>query len=522
MPLGQAGRDRRHLAGRWMVLLLLTTCPASAQISIPGLGATTPKPPSEDSLGRTTPRGTVVRFLEACQSGRFHDAARYLELAETKLDTQGPVSARQLQMMMDAFYRSGLSEISTRPEGADEEGISLDRDQAGEMVVDGESIPLILHRAERPTGRIWLIAAETLSRVAEVAPRVSNQGMLEALPAWVHTPIYRVALWRWVGFILLFLPALAVGAVVRWVLNFILGRARFGRLPLSATPLIALAVHGRLIQELALPVLYRVQYLKLIGLAGIAGIAVALMAAVDRSAERLRDKAVTAGLLTTGSWIVIGRRILQALIVLLASLLALAIFGFDLSTFLAGLGIGGIAVALAAQKTIENLFGGVSVASDQVFRVGDYCRFGTYTGTVTDIGLRSTRVRTLERVELSIPNGVLANMNIENFSARDKFLLRSTLGVAYDTPPATLRKALKALQAYVESEPQIDAESRRVRLVDFSKASIDVEVFLYVLAESFERFTAVREEILLRMMEILTAHGVEFAAPPKTLPVTEV
>jgi MscS family membrane protein len=343
--------------------------------------------------------------------------------------------------------------------------------------------------------------------------------MLEGLPSWVHTPIYRVALWRWLGFVLLFIPALAAAAILRWALNLILVRAQFGRLPGSVTPLIGLAVHGRLIQELALPVLYRVQYLRFIGLAGIAGVAVALMAAVDRSAERLRDKAVAAGLMTTGSWIVIGRRILQALIVLLAFLLALAIFGFDLSTFLAGLGIGGIAVALAAQKTIENLFGGVSVASDQVFRVGDYCRFGTYTGTVTDIGLRSTRVRTLERVELSIPNGVLANMSIENFSARDKYLLRATLGVDYNTPPGVLRKSLAALQAYVENEPRIDSESRRVRLIDFSRASIDIEVFLYVLADGFEAFTVVREEILLRIMEILTANGVEFAAPPKTLPL---
>jgi MscS family membrane protein len=519
MVFGQAAPGGTPGAWRFVVCFLLAGASAAAQVSLPSFPSSPPASAGSDALGRTTPRGTVVGFLEACQSGRFHDAARYLEVPESRLDTQGPAMARQLQMMMDAFYRSGIAQISSRPDGVDEEGIGLDREVAGEMVAEGESIPLLLRRVDRPSGRVWLISAETLTRVAAVAPRVSNQGMLEGLPSWVHTPIYRVALWRWLGFVLLFIPALAAAAILRWALNLILVRAQFGRLPGSVTPLIGLAVHGRLIQELALPVLYRVQYLRFIGLAGIAGVAVALMAAVDRSAERLRDKAVAAGLMTTGSWIVIGRRILQALIVLLAFLLALAIFGFDLSTFLAGLGIGGIAVALAAQKTIENLFGGVSVASDQVFRVGDYCRFGTYTGTVTDIGLRSTRVRTLERVELSIPNGVLANMSIENFSARDKYLLRATLGVDYNTPPGVLRKSLAALQAYVENEPRIDSESRRVRLIDFSRASIDIEVFLYVLADGFEAFTVVREEILLRIMEILTANGVEFAAPPKTLPL---
>src|ERR1700734_4246148 len=108
-------------------------------------------------------------------------------------------------------------------------------------------------------------------------------------------------------------------------------------------------------------------------------------------------------------------------------------FGFNMTTALAGLGIGGIAVAFAAQKTLENLFGGVSLLADEVIRVGDVCRFGDRTGTVEDISLRSTRIRTPERSALSIPNGSLATMNIENLSRRDKILFNTKLGLRYET-----------------------------------------------------------------------------------------
>jgi len=107
-------------------------------------------------------------------------------------------------------------------------------------------------------------------------------------------------------------------------------------------------------------------------------------------------------------------------VVIAAILAILAVLGFNLTTVLAGLGIGGIAIAFAAQKTLENLFGGISVLADEVIRVGDYCRFGDRSGTVEDISLRSTRVRTDARTELSIPNGTLATMSIENFTRRDK------------------------------------------------------------------------------------------------------
>src|SRR5579862_3442217 len=151
----------------------------------------------------------------------------------------------------------------------------------------------------------------------------------------------------------------------------------------------------------------------------------------------------------------LGQRLLSAFLVVVGALAILAIIGFDLTTVLAGLGIGGIAIAFAAQKTLENLFGGISVLADEVIRVGDYCRFGDRTGTVEDISLRSTRVRTDARTELSIPNGALATMNIENFARRDKILFNPVLAIRYETTPDQLRFLLAEVRRLLYAHPKV-------------------------------------------------------------------
>src|SRR5262249_46453483 len=151
---------------------------------------------------------------------------------------------------------------------------------------------------------------------------------------------------------------------------------------------------------------------------------------------------ISVGRQGTGSLMLLGERLLRVMIISVALLAMLSVIGFNLTTVLAGLGIGGLAIAFAAQKTLENLFGGVSVLADEVIRVGDTCRFGDRTGTIEDISLRSTRIRTADRTEISIPNGALATMNVENLTRRDKLLFNPTLSIRYETTPDQLRYLL--------------------------------------------------------------------------------
>jgi MscS family membrane protein len=191
--------------------------------------------------------------------------------------------------------------------------------------------------------------------------------------------------------------------------------------------------------------------------------------------------------------------------------------GFNMSTALAGLGIGGLAIGFGAQKTIENLFGGVSVLGDEVFRVGDVCRFGDRTGTVEDIGLRSTRIRTDERTLLAIPNGTVATINLENLSRRDKLLFKTTLGLRPESKPDHVRFVLAEIRRLLYSHPKVETKSVRVRLTDIAGTSLSMEVFVYILTRDFNEFAAVREDLLLRIMDVMEDSGGGLALPSQTL-----
>jgi MscS family membrane protein len=213
----------------------------------------------------------------------------------------------------------------------------------------------------------------------------------------------------------------------------------------------------------------------------------------------------------------LGERVLNALIVIFALLAILSSLGFNMSTALAGLGIGGIAVAFAAQKTLENLFGGVSLLADEVLRVGDICRFGDRIGTVEDISLRSTRIRTPERSELSIPNGSLATMNVENLSRRDKILFNAKLDLRYETSSDQLRYVLAQIRRLLYEHPKVETASARIRFIGYDNASMNLEVFSYVLTRDNNEFLAIQEDLLLRITEIVEASGTSFAFPSRTV-----
>jgi MscS family membrane protein len=204
-----------------------------------------------------------------------------------------------------------------------------------------------------------------------------------------------------------------------------------------------------------------------------------------------------------------------------ALFLILSVLGFNMSTALAGVGIGTLAVGFGAQQTIANLFGGVSVLGDEVIRVGDVCKFGDRTGTVEDIGLRSTRVRTEERTLLAIPNGTVATINVENLSRRDKILFKTVLGLHLDTSAEQLRHVLSEIRGVLSGHVKVETTTIRVRLTELGASAINVELLCYVLTRDFDEFAAVREDLLLRIMSFVEDSGTSLASPSQTLYLSE-
>jgi MscS family membrane protein len=212
------------------------------------------------------------------------------------------------------------------------------------------------------------------------------------------------------------------------------------------------------------------------------------------------------------------RRVADGLVLAAGGLVMLNYFGIDPTAALAGLGIGGIAVALAAQKTLENVVGGVSIIVDQAVRVGDFLKLGDTCGTVASIGLRSTRIRTQDRTMLSVPNGQIANANIETLSARDRFRFHHVVGLSYETTIGQIRTIVSGIHALLAAHPMVDpSQPLRVRFFRLGPFSLDIELVAHFDAGDWEVFLETQQELLLDVMAIVEQAGAVIALPSQTL-----
>jgi MscS family membrane protein len=223
------------------------------------------------------------------------------------------------------------------------------------------------------------------------------------------------------------------------------------------------------------------------------------------------------GQLTAYSAVSFLNRAFKVLLAVLFVAALLRAFGVNVTAGLAALGVGGLAIALGAQKLFENLIGSLTLLADRPVRIGDFCRFGGTLGTIEEIGIRSTRVRTLDRTVLTVPNGEFSTLHIENYSQRDRFWFHPILNLRYETGTDQMRYVLQELRALLARHPKVDSDSARVRLIGLAAYSLDIEIFAYVSAWDYSSFLEIQEELLLSCMEIVEASGTGFAFPSSTL-----
>jgi len=213
----------------------------------------------------------------------------------------------------------------------------------------------------------------------------------------------------------------------------------------------------------------------------------------------------------------IGSRFAKVTVVAVAGIVALAQLGVSVASLVAGLGIGGLAVALAAQKTLENLFGALSIGIDQPMREGDFVKLYDFVGTVERIGLRSTQIRTLDRTIITVPNGELANQRIESFTVRDRLRLATTIGLVYGTTSDQVRAILAALEAILRRHPKIWPEAVVVRFKELAASSLDIEIQAWFQTADGNEFQAIRQDVLLEFMAAIERHGSAIAHPTHTV-----
>ena len=482
-----------------------------------------------DPLGRQTPNGTLFGFLQAVQEGNYGKAALYLQLSPARRDALGEKLATELKIVLDRTFVGSLRSIGTSPDASGPAGTFSDRLKIGVLSADDTEVDVILVRVNDPyAGKIWLFSTDTLAKVPEIYDLVQAHQVETHVPQLlVKTQFLGMSLWLWFALLL----AVPIATGIAWLLMelFVYPRVlwrHFHKQPqltawrhVSAPVWLVLGamVHRILVGYLRLPLLHRHYYYMTARVILIIGLAWLALRLFSRGMDSFRDRAIARGSTGTGSLVLLGQRIVKVVIVIFAILTGLGVLGFNMTTALAGVGIGGLAIGFGAQKTIENLFGGVSLLSDEVIRVGDTCNFGGRVGTVEDISLRSTRIRTIERTQLSIPNGTLATMNVENLTRRDKILFNPKINLRYETTPDQLRYVLARTRRLLYEHPKVETASARIRFSAFADSWLTLEVFSYILTRDFAEFTAIQEDILLRIIDIVAEAGAGFAFPSQTV-----
>jgi MscS family membrane protein len=479
-----------------------------------------------------SPRACVHDFLVAARAGDYASAAQRLDLSgipEAGRARRGPQLALELKTVLDRKLWVDFDLLSSDPGGNTEDGLPGERDELGSIETRNGTVRILLQRSSTTDGvGVWRFASSTVARIPALYDEFGYGRLGELLPGFFFQEQFlEVQLWQWLGLIALILTA--------WIGSWIAARAVLALVrPLTLRS--RTAIDDRLIEGAIGPLRLGLAAMIFSGSSYALGLSVPAQLVVNGSARTGVVVAVTwfalraidlisalvlsrmneSGQRAALQFVPLGRKTVKVAVVVLAALATLQSFGFDVTALIAGLGIGGLAVALALQKTLENLFGGATILADRPVRVGDFCRFGDKVGIVEEIGIRSTRIRTLDRTLVTVPNSEFAGMQLENFAPRDKIWYHPTIGLRYETTPEQLRYVLVEVRKMLYAHPMVDSDGARIRFTSFGAYSLDLEIFSYVKVTDFGEFLEVAEDLNLRVMDIVAAAGTGFAFPSST------
>jgi MscS family membrane protein len=211
------------------------------------------------------------------------------------------------------------------------------------------------------------------------------------------------------------------------------------------------------------------------------------------------------------------RNVIRIVIAIAAVLVILDNIGFRVTTIIAGLGVGSLAIALAAQKTLEDMLGAITLYTSQPVRIGDFGRFGDTLGTVEDIAMRSTRVRTLDNTLVSIPNAEFSKLKIENFTKREKIWFHPRISLKYGTTQGQIRTIITDVEKLLRAHPKVLPDIARVRFEELGQYSLNLNVFTYIDTTDFSEYLEIAEELNFQIMDAVEKAGASFALPSQTM-----
>ena len=506
------------------LLLALIACPGvPASAAIPGApAAEESEEVAEDPFNRETPRSMVTGLLNTLAGSDDASIGAYLDLPADRED-QAPVFGRALQAALDSGGSLAVyQELSSDPEGFLDDGLDPSLEDVGRFA-NGER-RIILSREETEDGQpVWRVSRRTL---AALAAAVESGEITPAQAATGGTQIGGAPLWDWVKLVGLLVLVFAVFRALAALIQLAIRRSvpehsAFFQVLNAALPplalLITLITFRNWSDAVEISIVARQVLLRYLGIFGWIAVAWFLLRLVDGSAFWLATRMERQQRRQGASIINFARRVLKVGLLILAGLGIFDTLGFDVTTGFAALGIGGLVLALGAQKSVENLVGSVSVLLDRPIQVGDFCRVGDIIGTVEDIGMRSTRIRTTERTLVTIPNGDFSSRQIENYAKRDRFLFNETIGLEYSSTPSQVRQAISIIENVLTAHEKVSEDPCRAKLRFFAADSLSIETYAYIEVPDYVESLNYRQEILLAIYDGFDEAGIPFAFPTQTV-----
>jgi len=509
-------------------LLLAVSFSALSQTSdTPVAEAPPPVSVPFDEFDRGTPSRSADGFLAAVDEGDYERAAEYLDLRNLRgaaSGVDGPELARRLFVVVRRATWIDIDELVDDPDGRQQDGLPAYRDSIGVVVDDDKEVRLFMQKVPRGDGvSIWKVSNATVSLIPELYNVYGFSESIESLRRAVPDVTFLgLDLFKWI--------LLLIVAVVAYVAVLILAAVVQRSQQDSAAPN-AQRVQAFLRRPFALWVVVialnatatslgtGVTYANWQRLTPIPSLITVWLAFAgmnllrDMYASRLREQN------RPGAAILLNPTInaIKLLVCVVAVLHYLDKLGVDITTLIAGLGVGGVAVALALQKPLEDVFGALTLYTQQPMRVGDFCRFGSETGVVEEIGLRTTRIRTLANTVIAVPNARLANEPIDNISARQKIRFNTTLRLRYDTTPEQLDQVLAKLRALLSEHSDVLPEDQRVRFREIGEDAYLIEINCYLNTTQWGEYLELAEGLNMRIVSIIKLAGTRFAPPTQAL-----
>jgi MscS family membrane protein len=471
----------------------------------------------KDDFERGQPRSAIAGYLAALRSGDLTLATNYLDyrnLSDKTLSTGKEELARQLGVVLNRTLWVDLNSISSLKEGRKNDNLPSYRELIGKVDYQGNNVDILLQRVPRVKDKIkiWKISNATVEKIPRLFKRYSysplGEFLAKKLPA---VDLFGVMLWQWLYFLLMLVLYYFIAKILTWVVAFGIKRIytkvsnevlRFIKEPFALLIAVIFArnFHDEANVTIALRAVTEGSTLLIIAWCWVTFRFIDLMKVLLAEKFIAQDKPLAVYLLRPAGTVI------KIMIFSIAGLNWLENLGFNASTLLAGLGIGGLAIALAAQKTVENIIGAITLYTSAPIRIGNFCRFGNSLGVVEEIGLRATRIRTIDRSVIYVANAKFIDMNIENYSEREKMAFKPKIFLTPDTPKENIDALLVAIRSMLSSTDSLATSPLRSHFKAYTIYGLELDIFAYVNTTDFDVFLDEINQLNLSILALLNEH----------------